>query len=97
MSQEFSGTENRILGPLTRLDDFVMIALIQGHFGPAPETSRDSYGTDQGTNEDDSQSHPHPEAGVFQSPMTRNSGPESDHDMVTGVHEEVTYCSHSTS
>ena len=59
----------------------------------------------QGTNEDDSQSDPHPEVG----PLT--SGREERRDMVTGVqrqsicerdmlteaHEEVMYCSPSTS
>ena len=29
--------------------------------------------------------------------MTKNSGPEDGHDMVTGGHEEVTYCFPSTS
>ena len=52
--QEFSGTENRILGALSRLDDFLMNPLIQGYSGTAPETSRNAYGTNRGTNEDDS-------------------------------------------
>ena len=59
--------ENRILGALSRLDEFLMKPLIQGYSGTAPETSRNAYGTNQGTNEDNSQSDPHPEAGVFQS------------------------------
>ena len=80
LSQEFSRTENRILGALSRLDDFLMNLLIQGHSGTAPETSRSAYGTNQGTNEDDFQSDPHPEAGVFQSQTTQNSGPEDGHD-----------------
>ena len=58
-----------------------MNPLIQGHSRTAPETSRNAYGTNQGTNEDDSQSDPHPEAGVFQSQTTRNSGPEEGHDI----------------
>ena len=33
LSQEFSRTENRILGALSRLDDFLMNPLIQGHSG----------------------------------------------------------------
>ena len=53
----------------------------------------------QGTNEDDSESDPHPEAGVFRSQTTQNFGPEvgpylvtgatERHDMVTGVAKEV--------
>ena len=111
LSQEFSRTENRILGALARLDDFLMNPLTQGHSGPAPETSRNALSTNQGTNEDNSQSDPHSEAGFFHNQMTRNCGPEDAHDMVTGVteqnrnlhdmvagvHEEVTYWSPSTS
>ena len=65
LSQEFSRTENRILGALARLDDFLMNPLIQGHSGTTPETSRNVFSINQGTNEDDSQSNPHPEAGLF--------------------------------
>ena len=39
----------------------------------------------QGTNEDDSQSDPHPEAGPFK------SGREDHHDMVAGVQSERVY------
>ena len=45
LSQEVSGTENRILGALSCLDDFLMNSLFQGHSGTAPETSRYAYGT----------------------------------------------------
>ena len=105
LSQDFSRTESRILGALARLDDFLMNPLLQGHSGVTPETSRNVLSINQGTNEDHSQSDPHPEAG----PLT--SGREESRDMVTGVqrqslcerdmlteaHEEVMYCSPSTS
>ena len=110
LSQKVNRTENRILGALARLDDFLTNPLIQGHSGTAPETSRNIFSINQATNEDDSQSKPHPEAGIFSNQMTENSGPEDDHDRVTGrteqirnrhdmtgFHEEVTYCSPSTS
>ena len=111
LSQEFSWTKDRILGALARLDDFFMNPLIQGHSGTTLETSQKAFSSNQGTNEDDSQSDPHPEAGVFRSQTTQNSGPEDlhdmvtgvqkkslcGHDMVTGVHKEVTYCSVTTS
>ena len=80
LSQEFSRTESHILGALVRLDDFLMNPLFQGHSGTAPETSRNALSTSQGTNEDDSQSDPYPEAGIFHNQMTQNSGPEDDHD-----------------
>ena len=105
LSQEFDRTENRILGALARLDDFLINPLLQGHSGTTPETSRNLFCINQGTNEDDSQSNPHPEAGLL------TSGREDRHDMatrvqresvdgcdlVTGVHEAITYCSPSTS
>ena len=76
LSQEFSRTENRILGALARLDNFLMNPLLQGHPGTAPETSRNVFSVNQGTNEDDSQSDPHPQAGTFDSQVMRNAGQE---------------------
>ena len=76
LSRKFSRTGNRILGALSRLDDFLMNPLIQGYTGTAPETSRNAFGTI----EDDSQSGPHPEAGIFRKKMMRNSGPKIGHD-----------------
>ena len=96
LSQKFSRTKNRILGTLSRLDDFVLNTLIQGHSGTAPKTSLNVFGTNQGTNEDNSQSNFHPEADIFHNQTTRNSGKEECHDMVTRAHEKVTFCSSST-
>ena len=81
LSQEFRRTENRILGALSRLDDFLMNPLIQGYSGTAPETSWNAFSTKQGTNEDDSQSDSHPEEGIFNNQTTWNSGPEEGHDI----------------
>ena len=111
LSQEFSRTKNRILCALARLDDFLMNPLLQGYSGTTPEASRSVFNINQGTNEDDSQSKPHLEAGLLTSVR------EDRHDMatrvqresavgqdmvtgvrgVTGVHEPVMYCSPSTS
>ena len=41
-----------------------MNPLNQGHSGTTPDMSRNAFITNQGTNEDDSQSDPHPEAGI---------------------------------
>ena len=140
LSREFSRTENRILGALARLDDFLMNPLLPGHSGTAPEPTRNTTRNNQGTNEDGSQTDPHPEASLFHGQREQNSGTENDYDMVTGatetnrnrydiatgvqreresmydydtvtgateqnrncndmteIHEEVTYCSPSTS
>ena len=88
MLQEFSRTENRILGALAHLDDFPLKPLIQGHSGTTPETSWNVFSIIQGTNEDDSQGNPHLEAGIFHNQTTQNSGPEDGHDKVTGVQKE---------
>ena len=85
LSEEFSKTENRILGAIARLDDFLTNPLIQGHFGTAPETSRNIFSFSQGTIEEESQSNPHPEAGIFNNQMTQNSGPEDDYDTDKNV------------
>ena len=77
-----------MLGALARLDDFLMNPLIQGHSGTTPETSRNVFSVNQGTNEDDSQSNPHPEAGLFNNQTTQNSRQEDRHDMATGVQRE---------
>ena len=92
LSQEFSRTENRILGALARLDGFLMNPLLQGQSGSTPETSGNTFNTNQGTNEDDPQSDPHPEAGSFGSQMIRNSGQETCCDMMTGVQRESLCC-----
>ena len=82
LSQEFSRTENHILGALARLDDFLINPLLQGHSGTILETSRNVRSMNKGTNEDDPQSNPHPEAGPL------NSGQENCHSMAMGVQRE---------
>ena len=79
-SKEFSRTENRILGALARLDDFLMNPLLQGHSGTTPEPSRNALSTSQWTNEDDSQNDPHPEASLFHGQKEQNSGTEREYD-----------------
>ena len=91
LSQEFSRTENRIISALARLNDFIMNPLIQGHSGTAPETSRNAFSVNQGKIEDDSQSDPHPEAGLFNNQITQNSGQEDRQDMATGVQRASVY------
>ena len=80
LSKEFSRTENRILGALARLDDFLMNLLVPGGSGTTPEPTRNASGINQGTNEDDSQNDPHPEASLFHGQREQNSGTERDYD-----------------
>ena len=88
MSKEFSRTENRILGALARLDDFLMNPLLQDHSGTTPEASRNVFSTSQGANEDDLQNDPHPGAGFFHSQTTQNSGPEDGQDSLSFSQEK---------
>ena len=98
LSKEFSRTEKLILGALARLDHFLMNPLLQGHSGTTLERSRNVFSINQGTNEDDSQSNPHPEAGLLNSDQKDHHSTEMGvqrecevgQDMATGVHEEVT-------
>ena len=76
LSQEYSRTYSRILGALSKLDEFLLNQQIRTHSGTVPETFRNTNLKNQGTNEDDSQIDPHPEAGLFRSQTTQNCGPE---------------------
>ena len=66
-----------------------MNPLIQGKSGTTPVMSRNAFSSNQGTNEEDSQSDPHPEAGIFGNQTMRTSGQKDRHDMVTGVTEQT--------
>ena len=96
LSKEFSRTENRILGALVRLDDFLMNPLLQSHSGTTPEPSRNALSTSQGTNEDDSQNDPHPEVGLFRGQITQNSGPEDGHDIIRRRYHYFTKVKHAS-
>ena len=67
MSKGFIRTEERILGALSRLDEFLLNPLFQGSSGSVPETSRNTLNPKQGSIEDDSQVDRHPEARIPQS------------------------------
>ena len=80
LSQEFSRTESRILGALSKLDEVLSNQQIQTHSKTVPGTFRNTNVENQGTNEDDSQSDPHPEAGIFCCQTTQKSGPKDCRD-----------------
>ena len=93
LSQEFSRTESRILGTLSKLDEFLLNQQIRTHSGTVPGTFRNTNVENQGTNEDESQSDPYPEAGIFRGQTTQIFGPKDCRDLVTGVQGEICYCS----
>ena len=80
LSQELSRTGSGILGSLSRLDEFLQNPLIQSHCGTTPETSRITLGTNQRTNEDDSQCDPHPEVIISQSQNAQSTDPDDESD-----------------
>ena len=92
LSQEFSRAESRILGALSKLDEFLLNPQITTHSETVPGTFRNTNMENQGTNEDDSQSDPHPEAGIFCGQTTQNSDLEECCDMVTGATGEIRHC-----
>ena len=68
-----------------------MNPLIQGKSGTTPVMSRNAFSTNQGANEDDSQSDPHPEAGIFGNQTMRNSGQKDRRDK---FEQKTIYLSH---
>ena len=80
LSQEFSRIESRILGALSKLDEFLLNPQIRTHSETVPGTFRNTNVENQGTNEDESQSDPHREAGIFRGQTTQNSGPKDCRD-----------------
>ena len=77
------------MGTLSKLDEFLWNQQIRTHSGTIPGTFRNTNVINQGTNEDDSQTDPHPEAGIFRSQITQISGPVVGRDMVTRVGSSV--------
>ena len=92
LSQEFNRTESRISDALSKLDEFLLNQQIQTHSETVQGTFRITNEENHGTNEDDSQSDSHPEAGIFRGQNTQNSGPKDCRDMVTGVTGEIRHC-----
>ena len=67
LSKEFSRTESRILGALSRLDEFLLNPQVRTCSVAVPGTSRSSNLENQGTNEDRPSDDPGPEV-EFSSP-----------------------------
>ena len=85
LSKEFSRTESRILGALSKLDEFLLNPQVRTCSVAVPGTSRSSNLENQATNEDRPSDDPGPEV-EFSSP---HFGAETDPHMVTGVTGET--------
>ena len=78
LSQRFSRTESRILGVLSKLDEFLLNPQIWTHTGTVPGIFGNTNVENQEPNEDRSQDDPHPNVGpsVCQSRHAIDSDPE---------------------
>ena len=85
LSKEFSRTKSRILGALSKLDEFLLNPQVRICSVAVPGTSRSSNLENQGTNGDRPSDDPGPEV-EFSSP---HFVAETDPYMVTGVTEET--------
>ena len=81
LSQEFSRTESCISGALSDLDEFLLNQERRTHSETVPGRFRNTNVENQGTNENDSQSDPHPEAGIFRGQTIQNSCPKDCPDF----------------
>ena len=84
LSQEFNRTKSRILGALSKLDEFRLNRQIRTHSGTVPATFRNTKVENQEPNEDRSQDDPDPEMGpsVCQSQHSVDSDPDDAPHMV---------------
>ena len=85
LSKEFSRTESRILGALSKLDEFLLNPQVRTYSVVAPGTSRSNNLENQGTNEDCPSDDPGPEV-EFASPI---AGGETNPHMMTGATGET--------
>ena len=77
--QEFSRTESRFLGALSKLDEFLLNPQIWTHSGTVPGTFRNTnVENQQERNEDRSQDDPHPEVRHFVCQSRHSIDSESD-------------------
>ena len=91
LPKDFSRTESRILGALSKLDDFLLNPQVRTCSVAVPGTSGSSNLETQGTNEDRPSDDPGPKV-EFSSP---HFGAETDPHMVTGVTGETRQDPHS--
>ena len=113
LSKEFSKTKSRILGTLSKLDEFLLNPQVRTCSVAVPRTSRNNISENRETTRDRSADDPCPEVGYFShhSGQLNSPGTENYPHMVTGateglcqhphmmktIQEEIPYCSPTTS
>ena len=95
LSNEFSWTSIRILGALSKPDEFLQNQHVRVHSGTVPGTFRNMNIENRETTMDRSQNNPCPEvdASFFQTVHSMNSDRGDTTHKIEGVHEEIPYCS----
>ena len=85
LSKEFSKTESRILGALSKLDEFLLNPQVRTCSVAAHRTCRNSNSENRETHGDCSSNDPNPEVGYFphHSGQLKNSEAEANSHMVT--------------
>ena len=98
LSKEFSRTESRILGALSKLDEFLLNPQVRTCSLAVPETSRNNNSENRETNGDCSSDDPCPEVRYFSHRSGHLNTPEADNypHMVTGATGECHQCPHMT-
>ena len=113
LSKEFSKTESRILGALSKLDELVLNPQVRTCSVAVPGTSRNNISENRETTGDRSSDDPYPEVGYFAHHAGQLNSPETEINthLVTGATEEtrqypqtmtatqkeILYCSPTTS
>ena len=113
LSEEFSWTESRILGALSKLDEFLLNPQVRSCSLAVPGASRKNHSENRETTGDRTSDDPCPETSYsshhsrqLNSPETEDyphivtRGPEEIRNrphLTTGIQEEITYCSPGTS
>ena len=80
LSKEFSRTESRILGALSKLDEFLLNPQARNCSVAVPGTSRNNNSGNRETTGDGSSDDPHPEVGYFSHHPGHLNSPETEND-----------------
>ena len=89
LSKEFSRTESRILGALSKLDEFLLNAQVRTCSVAVPGTSRNNNSENRETTRDCSSDDPCPEVGYSAHSSGRMTSPETEnnpHSQVVNRH-----------
>ena len=85
LSKEFSKTESRILGGLSKLDEFLLNPQVRTCSVAVPGTSRNNNSENRETTGDRSSDDPYPEVGYFSHHSGQLNSPETENNPYTKI------------